>query len=213
MRKTGKRMSLMALMAWAMLSGCLLAACSVDDAESSVGMNNNFFDAEQYAVFDGEWTMNKQVVDTARLEVTNVLKVRLPEKYLCLFSFEDYYTSSADPRWSIEYKGLPTVIPFKDQGYTDNATFNSFAVPEKNYGMNLFFKQASFYATINGVDYRVDLLSDEPGNAIYRNDSGLWTIGFTVNSFLVTNLETQEEQVRTRNTPIVLYYNAKNRIR
>jgi hypothetical protein len=36
--------------------------------------------AKSVKIYDGEWTINKQVVDTARLEVINgqVLRVRLP---------------------------------------------------------------------------------------------------------------------------------------
>ena len=77
----------------------------------------------------------------------------------------------------------------------------------------MLFNNVSFTVAIDGVDHRVDLLSGEPGNAVYRNDNDQWTIGLTVTSFYVTNLETREEQARTLNTPIVLYYNTKNRIR
>ena len=203
----------MALMAWVLLSVYLLAACSVDDAESFDGEENMFFDTQQHAVYDGEWTMNKHVVDTARLEVTNVLKVRLPEKYLCISCFDNSYAPSADSNWSVEYKGQPTVIPFVNQGYTDIATFSSLSSTEKSYNGTVLFNSVSFTVAVNGVDHRVDLLSNELGNAVYRNDNGLWTIGLTVSSFLVTNLETQEEQIRTPSTPIALYYNARTRIR
>ena len=196
-----------------LLTACMLTACSAGDAEDAAFNDKNA--AVVYnGVFDGEWTVNKQVVDTARLEVTDVLKIRLPEAYLGTSCFEEEYFSSL--AHSIKYKGVPTVIQFKDQGYSDYATFLSVWTPKdpKEFsGRGLFFNQASFYATINGVDYRVDLLSDELGFAMYLYDNGLWTIGFFVNSFLVTNLETQEEQVRTPHSPIPLIYNAKNRIR
>lgn len=57
------------------------------------------------------------------------------------------------------------------------------------------------------------LLSDGPMNAIYRNDTGLWTIGITVSAFRVRNEDTSEEQVRRLRIPIALYYSAKERIR
>lgn len=197
-----------ALMVLGMLSGCLLAACSVEDAESYAGEDKFFYDGDQHAVYDGEWTVNRQVVDTARLEVTKVLKVRLPEEYLGASCFENDEALSAG-----KYKGQPVVIPFRYEGYTDYATFNSISSTEKNYNGTVLFNSVSFTVAVDGVDYRVDLLSDEPGNAVYRNDNGQWTIGFTVKSFLVTNQETHEEQMRTPHTPIALYYNTKNRIR
>lgn len=207
MRELGKGWIASVLAGWS-----LLAACSAGDADSDIYQ----FDASeksQYAVYDGEWTVNKQVVDTARLEVTSVLKLRLPELYLGISCFEKEYASSIMPIVSFEYNGQPSVIRFKDQGYTDYASFNSLSSMEKSYGGTLLFTQASFVVAVDGVDHRVDVLSNEPGNAVYRNDNGQWTIGFTVTAFNVTNLETNEEQMRTPHAPIPLYYSTKERIR
>lgn len=203
-----------ALMVLGILSGCFLTACSVDDADS-FDANNEYLSADYPygAVYDGEWTVDKVVMDTARLEVTNVLKLRLPEQYLGISCFEREYTSSASPIVSFEYSRQPSVIRFKDQGYTDYASFNSLSPTEKNYDGTMLFTQASFIVAVDGVDHRVDVLSNEPGNAVYRNDNGQWTIGFTVTAYNVTNLETHEEQVRTPHKPISLYYSTKNRIR
>ncbi|MBO4464942.1 MAG: hypothetical protein J5797_12220 [Prevotella sp.] len=201
-----------ALMVLGMLSGCLLTACSVDDADS-YDAHNGYISADYPfgAVYDGEWTVDKVVMDTARLEVTNVLKLRLPEQYLGISCFERESASSLVH--TFEYYGQPSVIRFKDQGYTDYASFNSLSSTEKNYDGTLLFTQASFVVAVDGVDHRVDVLSNEPGNAVYRNDNGQWTIGFTVTAYNVTNLETHEEQVRAPHKPIPLYYSTKNRIR
>lgn len=186
----------------------LLAACSVDDAENSavyMKYDENFV---QHAVYDGEWTVNKQVVDTARLEVNGVLKVRLPEDYLSRLCFPDRISAAAP-----KLKGEPAVIFFNDQGYTATALFNSITSTEKKFDGMTFFIDVSFTVAIDGVDHRVDLLSNKPGNAVYWNDNDQWTIGITITSFYVTNLATSEEQVRTPDTPVILYYNTKNRIR
>ena len=161
--------------------------------------------------FNGVWTVDKQVVDTARLEVTDVFRVRLPEVYLGAACFEKEYVSSAWPH-HIEYKGQPSVIQFKDQGYTEYAIFNSLLLTEECYDGTTLFTHTSFVVAVDGVDHRVDVLSDEPGNAVYRSDNGQWAIGFTVTAFIVTNLETHEEQIRTPHKPIALYYNTKERI-
>lgn len=194
-----------------LLMACMLTACTVNDAEGVKDLGS-YLDVQYYDVYEGEWTINKELVDTARLEVTDVLKIRLPEAYLGASCFEKEYVSSMKP-FHIVYKGQPVVIPFKDQGYTNNATFNSISSAEKSYNGTTLYHHASFTVTIDGVNHRVELLSEEPGSAIYRNDSGLWTIGFTVNKFCVKNMETYEEEVRTPNKPIVLYYNATKRIR
>ena len=189
----------------------MLTACSTDDADARPQYMDDAPHAN--AVYDGEWTVNKTVVDTARLEVTpNGLKLRLPEYYLTLSCFEMEAFSSAIP-FRHECMEQPVVIPFRNQGYTDNATFINLNTAEKNYGGMSFFNYASFNVSVNGASYRVALLSNEPANAVYRNDNGLWTIGLPIERFLVTNIETNEEQVRTPHNPFTLYYNAKERIR
>lgn len=206
MRRMVSKFRLMA----SLLTACMLAACSVGDSEEAALLNMN--EVVLDAVYEGEWTVNREVVDTARLEVTSVLKVRLPEMYLGTSCLEREYGSSATPH-VIAYSGQPAVMSFRYQGYSDNATFNSLMVQEGTYGAKSFFNQASFTVAIDGVSHRVDLLSSEPGNAVYRNDNGLWTIGFTVDGFCVTNLETSGEELRTPHNSIVLYYSAKKRIR
>ena len=195
-----------ALLAWGFLTAC-------SDFENDETAEVMYAASPQYAVYDGEWTMNKQVVDTARLEVTKVLKVRLPEKYLGTLCFGGEYADDNHALSISEYKGQPISIPYRYEGYSTNAVFSSIPSTEKSYDGVMLFNNVSFTVAIDGVDHRVDLLSGEPGNAVYRNDNDQWTIGITVTSFYVTNLETREGQVHTPNTPIVLYYNTKNRIR
>ena len=200
------RLGLTALLAWGFLTAC-------SDFENDETAEVMYAASPQYAVYDGEWTMNKQVVDTARLEVTKVLKVRLPEKYLGTLCFGGEYADDNHALNIGEYKGQPISIPYRYEGYSTNAVFSSIPSTEKSYDGVMLFNNVSFTVAIDGVDHRVDLLSGEPGNAVYRNDNDQWTIGITVTSFYVTNLETREEQVHTPNTPIILYYNTKNRIR
>lgn len=203
----------MTLLTAGLLTAGLLTACSAGDDDSY----NAQYQYVEYndinaGIYDGAWTVNKLEVDTARLEVTNVLKLRLPEWYLVISCFEKEYYSSLQP-FIFEYKGQPVVISFRNQGYTTDATFNSITSTEKQFNGTVFFNNTSFVVAIDGVEHRVDLLSNEPGNAVYRNDNGQWTIGLTVTAFNVTNMETHEEEMRTPQKPIVLYFNTKNRIR
>jgi len=196
----------------ALLTMCWLASCSTDDTNDQMVV----YDLENITyggqgIYEGEWTVNKQVVDTARLKVTNVFKVRLPEAYLGFLCFEEEYYSSVNPS-IIEYRKQPVTLSYIDQGYTTNAIFSSFSSTEKSYNGTMLFTNVSFTVAINGVDHQVDLLSEEPGSAVFRNDNGLWTIGITINNFLVTNTQTHEVQMRAPHAPIALYYNAKKRI-
>ena len=186
---------------------CLLTACSVEDADSGAYLDDASI-GNQYAVYDGEWTVNKQVVDTARLEVTSVLKVRLPEEYLATLCFPDKSGASVP-----KPKGQPTVIQYRNQGYSTTYTFSDIVTTEKNFGGWVNFSQASFTVAVDGVDYRVDLLCDVTGSAIYRHDTELWTIAIPVGTFLVTNLKTKEESECRLPSTITIYYNAKQRIR
>ena len=212
------------LLALCMTALMLFAACApggedenpemqtIDPYEKGGKSEKDGSDAVQLMIYDGEWTVNKQVVDTARLEVSDRLKLRLPEGYLGVCCFEKEYLSSSNPK-IIEYKGHPAAILLKNTGYTDAANYYTFRSTAEIYGGVLLFSQASFIVDIDGVEHLVSLLSREPGNVIFRYDNGLWTIGLTINAFSIMNLETSEVEMRTPRTVISLYYNAKERIR
>jgi hypothetical protein len=173
------------------------------------------------ASYNGEWTVNQQVVDTARLDVTDVLSVRLPETFLTHLCFSQSgaenalsYYSEIDGVKASEIKplGLPTAIEIKDQGYTDEAVFSYFSAKALvNDGMTVY-RSAYFLVTINGTKYHVELLSSDKGSAIRMSDTMGWTIAITVNGFCVTNTMNYEEKYISIN-PITLYYNTTERIR
>ena len=83
--------------------------------------------------------------------------------------------------------------------------FNVIKSTQKSYNGTLYFCHASFVVGIDGVKYRIDLLSQEQGYAVYN---GLWSIGIPISILLVTNTETQEERGCPLPEPITLYYNA-----
>lgn len=192
----------------------LLTACSVEDDDSNAEYMYGNDSVVPQALYDGEWTVNKQVVDTARLEVNGVLKVRLPEDYLTRLCFAELSSvTSGKAETMTVLKGQPAVIHFTDQGYTTTTSFANIGVAESSLNGVVMFSHASFTVALNGVDYRMELLSKEPGTAVYRNDTGLWTIAIPVSAFLVTNLNTQEESEHQLPSAVTIYYNAKKRIR
>lgn len=204
-----------------LLTACLLTACSDgDDRLDKQSSAKDAADVVQSAVFEGEWTVNKQVVDTARLEVSNVLKVRLPVEYLLTLFCPAYVELSTQSKHYFEFEGQPVVIPYLSQGYTNDATFNHLVPTSKDgsdgrdsaNGMTSLVTNAYFTVAIDGVAYRIDLLSEQAGTALYKNDTGLWTIGIPISYFYVTNTETNEGSLRQLPTPITIYYNSKKRI-
>ena len=179
-----------------------------------------------YSVFDGEWTVNKQEVDTARLEVLGSrLRVRLPERYLmrlCLSYLDstkfDYMSDVND---GLSGNDVPEELPKSEpvdlistiQGYSENAQFSTISSNVISYDNETVFTNGYFYAQIYGTSCQIDLLSKESGSIVYRMDTGLWTIALTVSGFLVTRLDTDMQMVCHLPIAATLYYNAKERIR
>lgn len=187
----------------------LLSACSAGDDvafDKSIVQEGSI----EQSVFDGEWTVNKQVVDTARLEVSGIFRLRLPEKYLTGLCFQG---NENDVAPIIEPKGVPVDIQFFSQGYSENTQYSVMYASGKNTINSSFFQFGAFYVTVNGTDYRVELLSDDNGSAFYRTDTGLWTLGLTVCRFVVVNQDTQESAEVPLSAAVTLFYNAKKRIR
>lgn len=190
----------------AMLTICMLTACSADDNEAymSFAETNN---AMPTAIYEGEWTVNKQVVDTARMEVSNVLTLRLPEAYLATLCFPDTATG-------VKLKGVPVElqIPQSPIGYTEKAEFVYLLSDMNSYGNERLYRHASFYATVGDADYRIDLLSTEIGNAVISKDTRLWTLCIPIGSFLITDMATREERICQLPATVTIYHHSTKRI-
>jgi len=199
------------------LIAVILTGCAAGDANEEVNMKDANINTanEGYGIYDGEWTVNKQVVDTARLVVTDKLSIRLPENYLtslCFQSNQKDINSVTFINGAVKPQGHPADIRFSVQGYSEVAQFSTFLPTMVNSGRETYYIPSSFNVTINDRAYRVDLLSSENGNIIYRTDTGLWTIAISVNGFIVTSLETKEQFERQLPIVTTLYFNTKKRI-
>ena len=194
-------------MLWA--AGLLLTAACTNDSDMlgmEISLPNDY--SRTRCVYDGEWTVNKQVVDTARLEVFYELKLRLPEDYLTRLCFPD--KSGAD---SPQTKGTPMVVELLTQGYSKQMELYSFLTMMKDSGGKALYGSGYFYVTIGDTDYRIDLLCSESSSSIFRLDTGLWTIAIPIRGFLIVNTMTNEEREQSLSQPVTIYYNAKQRIR
>lgn len=232
-----KKSMVYSLVAW-LVSG-LVTACNKEDPDE---VNQNNAPIQNTPVFyDGVWSVGQQVVDTARLEVSTDMKIRLPEDYLaslCLLTTKGGELPTAiagkgnipENSWGsstnvgsagIKPNGMPVTLRNMEQGYSDNGQYYSVCSPSSGYesderpsiGNSLYDSGTfSFYATKDGVDYRILLFSDERPTSIYRVDTGLWTISIPIDGFLITNLETMEQRRENLSIPITIYYNAKSSI-
>lgn len=201
-----KRKKLFVLWATALL---LTAACANDSDMLSDSLPHFNANSDAAGIYDGEWTVNKQVVDTARLEIGSSLKLRLPEDYLTRLCFPD--KSGAE---SPQPQGKSIVVYLSTQGYSEQMELYNFcyAIFDQKNGKR-FYSIGYYYATITDVDYRIDLLSNDYGNAIFRLDTGLWTIAIPIRGFFIANTITNEEREQPLSQPVTIYYNAKTRIR
>lgn len=200
-----KRTYLFLLCAAALL---LTAACA-NDSDMMADIKNLEERSGAEGIYDGEWTVNKQVVDTARMEVFDKLKLRLPEDYLTRLCFPD--KSGAE---SPQPQGKSIEVYLSTQGYSEQMELYNFcyAIFDQKNGKR-FYSIGYYYATITDIDYRIDLLSNDYGNAIFRLDTGLWTIAIPIKSFMISEMNKNVWREQPLSQPVTIYYNAKQRIR
>ena len=190
-------------------AGCLLAGCKdMDDYDYSPGMGQNDVAILPPGVFDGEWTVNRQVVDTARLTVDGSLRLRLPEAAL---------TGLCSPgeAWGTMEANEPQSYALHQQGYSEQSQFMTLVTPTVALadGQQVFYLPCHFRTVVGGRGYSVSILSRENGLAVYSNETQLWTIGIPVNGFQVRSDEAAEPDIVWLPQTVSLYYNAKARIK
>jgi len=190
-------------------AGCLLAGCSnQNDYDYSPVMEQNDVAILPPGVFDGEWTVNRQVVDTARLTVGSNLQVRLPEAYLTELCFPGEV-----PEAIVDNE--PQSYTLQQQGYSEQSQFMTLVTPTVALadGLQVFYLPCHFRTVVGGQGYSVSILSRENGLAVYSNETQLWTIGIPVNGFQVRSDEAAEPDIVWLPQTVSLYYNAKARIK
>ena len=160
-------------------------------------------------IYDGEWTVNKQVVDTARIELDDKMTLRLPEDFLIRLCFPDK-SGEATP----QPKGQTMEIFFSRQGYSSQTELYYF-IPcyVDNNEDEFHYSSGYFYVTIDGTNYRIDLLCSETGNMIFRRDTLQWTVGISFKKILVTNMSTNWKVKYPLIDTVTIYYNTKQRIK
>ena len=209
----------------------LPTACSTEDSYME-DKNQDFFyntSAEGSVTYEGEWTVDKQVVDTALLAVVNNdIVLRLPEQYLLsTYIIPLFYADKSvngipllDPNSaegvSYEPLGIPSEIRFTALGYSESSQYNMGSSSTlKDLGVQVLNVTCSFRAVIDSTIYLISLLSEEEAMAILQKASGQWTLGIPIDGFLLENISTGQSTVKHQqllSSTVTLYYNTKRRI-
>ena len=190
--------------------GMLPVGCSEydDDIASNYPHDSGYYKLNtQY--YEGEWSVDQQVIDTARLEIKNVesqaiLSVRLPEDYLIMQIGVNYIVNPG---------GAPTAYYFVEEGRSKDTWYFGFrptGILESNN--SVFYNNGTFYVTIDDALHEITLASSINGNIIFREKDNQWTIGVPVERIIFTIAKTGEQIERVFDSPLLLYYNTTKRI-
>ena len=161
---------------------------------------------KKFMIYDGEWTVDKQVADTARLSIRNdlaAIMLEFPVIYLSNLFFQNE-DSLIVTQWYLYPLNLT------EQAFSEIGNYH-IIIPADRFGESEYII-GGFQVTKNHITKEVMLITNEMGNGIYRLDTGLWTISFTISSYYITNGATGESSLNPLPEPITLYYNAKKRI-
>ena len=184
--------------------------------------------------YEGEWVvslLDKQVVDTAKLIVTNSsFQVRLPEEYLLinhrpigspLYAVDQYgnpVNLSDDPyetySYYIEYKPSNLVLEYVNRGYSSDSKYVELSLNSNSYPSdeNPVLGQIRYidkYAMIGALIFKIGFSRDISGVAVYDQATGLWTIKLKLDIIAYDPIIANEE---LHFNPTELVYIAKKKI-
>ena len=182
----------------------LTVSCSQEDQIKD--LQAQIDKTKKFMIYDGEWTVDKQVADTARLSIRNDLAavmLEFPVIYLSNLFFQNE-DSLIVTQWYLYPLNLT------EQAFSEIGNYH-IIIPADRFGESEYII-GGFQVTKNHITKEVMLITNEMGNGIYRLDTGLWTISFTISSYYITNGATGESSLNPLPEPITLYYNAKKRI-
>ena len=197
----------------------LTVACSTDDEDNlKYGLIDDGISSS--ILYEGEWTVNKQVVDTGLLQIEDdLVYFNLPDTFLLsTYIIPMYAGGSSDKTANVSYEPLDyssSVIRITPLGYTGTSQYNSVSSPTvQDFGVQLLNLTCSFEALINGASYKISLLSEEKAMAIQQKTSDQWTLSIPVDAFRLENLSPNEPTVEKLQLPstVTLYFNTKRRI-
>ena len=201
MIRIGRKYHLLLVMAMTLLTvSCSQEEDQIRDLQAQIDGTKKFM------IYDGEWTVDKQVADTARLSIRSDLAavmLEFPVIYLSNLFFQNE-DSLIVTQWYLYPLNLT------EQAFSEIGNYH-IIIPADRFGESEYII-GGFQVTKNHITKEVMLITNEMGNGIYRLDTGLWTISFTISSYYISNGATGESSLNPLPEPITLYYNAKKRI-
>ena len=201
MIRIGRKIHLLLVVTMTLLTvSCSQEEDQIKDLQAQIDKTKKF------VIYDGEWTVDKQVADTARLSIRNdlaAIMLEFPVIYLSNLFFQNE-DSLIVTQWYLYPLNLT------EQAFSEIGNYH-IIIPADRFGESEYII-GGFQVTKNHITKEVMLITNEMGNGIYRLDTGLWTISFTISSYYITNGATGESSLNPLPEPITLYYNAKKRI-
>lgn len=201
MIRIGRKIHLLLVVTMTLLTvSCSQEEDQIRDLQAQIDKTKKFM------IYDGEWTVDKQVADTARLSIRNDLAavmLEFPVIYLSNLFFQNE-DSLIVTQWYLYPLNLT------EQAFSEIGNYH-IIIPADRFGESEYII-GGFQVTKNHITKEVMLITNEMGNGIYRLDTGLWTISFTISSYYISNGATGESSLNPLPEPITLYYNAKKRI-
>ena len=210
-------------------------ACSKDDGDDNISaiiapVMDPLMGIGEY---EGEWIvdlLDKQVVDTAKLIVTNSsFQVRLPEEYLLinhrpigspLYAVDQYgnpVNLPDDPyetyMYNIEYEPSNLVLEYVNRGYSSDSKYIELSLNSNSYPSdeNPVLGQIRYidkYAMIGALIFKIGFSRDISGVAVYDQATGLWTIKLKLDIIAYDTIANEELHFN----PTELVYIAKKKI-
>ena len=185
------------------LLALMLTGCSHSHDEINSLCAENVQSKIEY--FDGEWSVDQQVIDTTRMEYIEYnekeLIIELPEKYLL-----DLFMQGSDCHVKIHEVQIDYFL--KRRGYSEDAVFFDLMmyygfgdIGEGNY------LNGRFYAEVDGKDDIFGIISSTLGNVVYRPKNEQYTIAVPVSSIIRLGDGYYERTEVKLPQPITLYYN------
>ena len=150
-----------------LFTGCLIS-CTVDDSDS-YDPSNSGEDPGWYGQFNGNWIVEKQIVDTSLLG-----------------AFQQFYVA-AMPDQHIVNQVFPAVA--KADSVNDTGCNWGYALAgysENSYYFNILLKSYGFTAKINGTWYQFHMnLTPDKSVAMYDKSTDAWLVLVYINQIIV----------------------------
>lgn len=204
----------------------LTVACGMDYDDDISYLDGQVSDVvTPNGTYDGEWTLNKEVLDTAMLVVDDdYMLVRLPDLHLAIEYFLPLFKD-------ISLEGLVTSLPMQcypktvkirilPQGYSETSQYMSFlSTTVQGSNSQIYFNTYPFELIYTGTrekgyeetPYTISLLSKENAMAVFQKSTRQWTLCIPIDALLAINQVTGESTMKVLDTGVNLYYNTKRK--